>query len=350
MNGIRRKTRTQPKGTVTWLTVPFGRGEVELAGHLRGAVLAAGKGSRVDVFGEEFPKPLLPVCNKPILQHQIELMRDHGITDITIVVGHLKNQIIDYFGDGGPFGVSIEYVEQQNPLGIAHAVGQLENVMDRPFLLFLGDIFSVIPDLDKLLRRTLADPQASVLAVRSNDTPANIRRNFAVAVDEGNRVRRVVEKPRHVEHALKGAGIYLFSLPVFDAIRRTPRTAMRDEYEITNSIQILIEDGYPVYAEDVVEWDLNLTYIEDLLECNLRMMRHMGEERIIAPSAKIPKGCVIENSVIGDHVVIRNPIRITNSLVLPHTDVRNVGDLVNALKSDRVTMDFSGAAFLKELS
>lgn len=320
-----------------------------MANELRGAILAAGKGSRVDVFGEEYPKPLLPVCNKPMLEYQIELMRDHGIREIAIVVGHLRKKIVDYFGDGGHLGVTIEYVEQQDALGIAHAVGQLEGLMDRPFLLFLGDIFSVIPDLDRLLARTLKDPQASVLAVRSNDTPENIRRNFAVTVGEGNRVVRVVEKPRHVELRLKGAGIYLFALPVFDAIRRTPRTAMRDEYEITNSIQILIDDGYPVYAEDVVEWDLNLTYVEDLLECNLTYMKHLGVESVIAPTARIHEGCVIRNSVIGDRAVIHNPIRITHSLVLPDTDVRSVGDLVNSLKSDRVTMDFSGADFLGDL-
>ena len=325
-------------------------GDKQASGKLRGAILAAGKGSRVDVFGEEFPKPLLPVCNKPILQYQIELMRDHGITDIAIVVGHLKKQIIDYFGDGGAHGVTLEYVEQENMLGIAHAVGQLEGIMDRPFLLFLGDIFSVIPDLDRLLARTLADPQVSVLAVRSGDTPENIRRNFAVVTGEKDRVQRVIEKPRHIEQRLKGAGIYLFALPVFDAIRRTPRTAMRDEYEITNSIQILIEDGYPVYAEDVVEWDLNLTYIEDLLECNLRMMRHLGEDNVIAPTARIPEGCAVEHSVIGENVIIDNPIRIRNSLILPDTHVRNVGDLVNALKSEKVTMDFSGASFLEDFA
>lgn len=318
--------------------------------ELRGAILAAGKGSRVDIFGEEYPKPLLPVCNKPIMQYQIELMRDHGIAEIVVVVGHLKKQIIDYFGDGGSLDVSIEYVEQENPLGIAHAVGQLEGRLDRPFLLFLGDIFSVIPDLERLLARTRKQPQVSALAVRSNDTPENIRRNFAVFVGEEHKVHRVVEKPRHVESALKGAGIYLFALPIFDAIRRTPRTAMRDEYEITNSIQILIDDGYPVYAEDVVEWDLNVTYIEDLLECNLRMMKYLGEGNIVAPTAKVHREAVVRNSVIGDHVVIHNPIHITNSLILPRTNVRSVGDLVNCLKSERVTMDFSGAEFLKGFS
>jgi len=317
---------------------------------IMGAILAAGKGSRVDVFGDELPKPLLPVCNKPILQHQIELLRDHGIIDIAVVVGHLKKKITDYFGTGEALGVRLDYVDQVNPLGIAHAVGQLEDLIDRPFLLFLGDIFSVIPDLDRLLARTRTDPRVSTLAVRSNDTPANIRRNFAVFQDDDGRVRRVVEKPRHVERALKGAGIYLFAPPVFDAIRRTPRTAMRDEYEITNSIQILIDDGFPVYAEDVVEWDLNVTYIEDLLECNLRMLRHLGTDALVAPTARVPDGCTIEGSVIGERVVIENPIRIKNSLVLPDTHVRNVGDLVNALKSERVTMDFSGAAFLKDVS
>ena len=83
------------------------------------------------------------------------------------------------------------------------------------------------------------------------------------------RVRRVIEKPRYVDSQLKGCGLYVFDPHIFDAIRRTPRTAMRDEYEITDSIQILINDGYVTHHHPIVERDLNLTKPADLLTINL---------------------------------------------------------------------------------
>ncbi|MDZ7784577.1 MAG: sugar phosphate nucleotidyltransferase [Halioglobus sp.] len=96
-----------------------------------------------------------------------------------------------------------------------------------------------------------------------------IRRNYSVRMDDSDRVTRVVEKPRHVSNRLKGVGLYLFDLTIFDAIRRTPRTAMRDEYEITEAIQVLIDDGEYVSAADAVHDDINLTYPIDVLRVNL---------------------------------------------------------------------------------
>ena len=105
-----------------------------------GVILAAGSGSRLRPLSLHKPKPLLPICNKAIIQHQIEYMRDIGIRDFRIVVGHLGRHIMESFGSGEALGVNIRYVIQEQALGIAHAVYQLEDELDGPFLLFLGDI------------------------------------------------------------------------------------------------------------------------------------------------------------------------------------------------------------------
>ena len=94
---------------------------------------------------------------------------------------------------------------------------------------------------------------------------------------------------------------------------------MRDEYEITTSIQILIDDALPVYPAEVVQWDMNVTVPKDLLECNLRLLQASGKDRLISPDAQIPAGCDIQQSVIGAGVTIRHPIRITRSLIMPNT-------------------------------
>ncbi len=292
-----------------------------------GVILAAGEGSRLRPLSFDQPKPLLPICNKPIIQHQLEYMKSIGIRRCVIVVGHLGRHIMEYFGDGARFGVSIRYVIQEKPLGIAHAVYQLEDDIDRPFLLFLGDIFLVPKNLDQMLQIFMDRRAAAVLAVKREPNPEFVRRNFAVSLDDTGRVTRVVEKPRYVKDNLKGCGIYLFDLPIFDAIRRTPRTAMRDEYEITTSIQMLIEDGAPVYPAETVEWDMNVTVPCDLLECNLKLLKHLGLDSAVGERVSIAEGVGITQSVIGDGVVIRRPIRISRSLVTQGCVVDSSRDL-----------------------
>ena len=119
---------------------------------------------------------------------------------------------------------------------------------------------------------------------------------------------------------LKGVGLYLFDLQVFDAIRRTPRTAMRDEYEITDSIQVMIDDGHVVRSTDAVHDDLNVTYPEDLLWINLALARREHGGILVADSARVEAGAKIENTVIGARVDVPAGACVTNSLVFD--DVR----------------------------
>jgi dTDP-glucose pyrophosphorylase len=298
---------------------------------LVGVILAAGRGTRIKPLNLSYPKPLLPVCNKPIMQYQVEEMRAIGVTDLVVVVGHLKDEITSYFGDGSRLGVKIRYVEQKQMLGIAHAVAQLESVIDSPFILFLGDIFSVQKDLPGMAEMFWARKAGAVLAVKHEPNPEFIRRNFAVILHASGTVTRVIEKPRYLTNNLKGCGVYVFDLAIFDAIRRTPRTAQRDEYEITNSIQILIDDGYPVYPIETIEWDMNVTFANDLLECNHRQMDRMALDRLIGDNVRMPAGTVVERSVIGNNVVIRHPIAVRNSLVLADAVVDATEDLDHML-------------------
>lgn len=305
------------------------------ASEFGGVILAAGVGSRIKPLSLSMPKPLLPVGNKPIMQYQIEEMKAVGIRDIVIVVGHLKDKIISYFGDGRRLGVRLAYVEQREALGIAHAVGQLEGFVQKPFLLWLGDIFFLPKDIGRMLREFRDRRACAVLAVKEEPDPERIRKNFAVLLHESGMVKRVVEKPRYLSSRLKGCGIYLFDLAIFDAIRRTPRTAMRDEYEITNSIQILIEDGFPVYPADVIEWDMNITFASDLLLCNRLQLRRVGASKIIHPTARIHPGAKVKGSVIGENVVIARPVRIEDSVVLAGTRWTSAQDIISSLVSGR---------------
>lgn len=298
---------------------------------LVGVVLAAGKGGRMYPFSTRMPKPLLPVCNKPLLQLHIETMAALGIRDVYIVIGHYGFEIVKALGTGEPWGVRVHYVDQGEPKGIAHAVGQLEPHLDGPFLMFLGDIYFRTADLRAMIDLHAAGGVNAVLATKQERDPAAIRRNFAVIENEEGFVRRVIEKPRHLVNTLKGCGLYLFDLHVFDAIRRTPRTAMRDEYELTDSVQILIDDGFAVKSLSVVEEDINLTYPSDLLTLNLAAMRAQGLDKVIGRGAQLHPDARVINSVIGDGVRITRPITVRESVVFAGVEVATDKDIVRTI-------------------
>jgi glucose-1-phosphate thymidylyltransferase len=319
---------------------PYGRSVTgSSSGTIKGVILAAGRGERMGSLGERYPKASLPVCNKPIIRHHIELMRSLGIEDVVVLIGHRGFEIAKLLGDGSQLGVRIQYVEQTAKLGIAHAVGRLEPYLDRPFLLFLGDIFFSARGLDGMVERFLEQKGGAVLATKDEGDPAAIRRNFAIHLSPDGHVTRVIEKPRYTSNRLKGVGLYLFDLTIFDAIRRTPRTAMRDEYELTESIQVMIDDGLPVRIADVIDDDVNVTSPSDLLAVNLQHARMLGESRIIGANCSIAKGAVIEDSVIGSNVVISNPITIRRSLILDGARLDSAVPLEDVVVTPDVVID-----------
>jgi len=291
---------------------------------LVGVILAAGKGTRLAPFSERYPKPVLPILGKPLIAHQIECLRDLGVRRVLVVIGHLGYEIVRALGDGSAFGVRIEYVDQGPTLGIAHALGKLEERIDRPFMLFLGDIYFIHEDLPAMPAMLGVDDVRGVLAVKEEPSVAAIKRNFVVMEDERGFVTRVIEKPQHPRTRLKGCGLYLFDPVFFDAVRRTPRTAMRDEYEITDAIQIFLDDGYRVKAAHVVRDDLNLSYPQDLLEVNLKVLgqrEHIGQGVTLAP------GCRVERSVLMDGVTVQHPIALRECLIFPGVDITGTVDL-----------------------
>lgn len=274
-------------------------------------------------FGDEIPKPITPICNKPLMVYQLEHMRRLGVEEVIVVIGHLGHRIGQVLGDGSSFGLRIRYVEQEKRLGLAHAVGQLEPHVDRPFCLMLGDIFFEVSDLRRMATVFESGDTAAVLAVREEPDPEAIKRNFSVILSDDGTVRRVIEKPRQTPNKLKGCGIYLFDERIFEAVRRTPRTAMRDEYELTDSIQILIDYDYPVRIAEVVEWDVNLTYIGDLIRCSTHQLRKMNRESVVGEGCALAEGVKLVETVVGDHVTIERAARLERCVILSNVTLND---------------------------
>lgn len=309
---------------------------------LRGVILAAGLGTRIYPLSKEFPKPILPVCNRPLVEYQIEMMNVSGISEVYVVISsETGSTIAELLGDGARYGMEFRYVEQKEPLGTAHALSILEDSIDSPLLVFLGDIYLVIDDLRPLVEEVISGKVNAILVSKIEEDPAMIMRNFSIHEDSQGQVSRVIEKPRNPTNRIKGCGVYIFDQNVFDAVRRTPRTAMRNEYEITDSIQVMIDDGFVVSHRPVVSFDLNLTFPHELLSLNLMELKRRQLKNIIGKNARISSGASVENSVIGEESIVKFPIMIKNSIVFPGVVVSSETDIENSiiLKSDFIQCD-----------
>ncbi len=297
-----------------------------------GVILAAGRGTRMFPFTSRWPKPILPIMGKPLLQHQVEMLKSIGIRDIFVVIGYLGYEVVRTMGNGEEFGVNLEYVEQTETLGIAHAVGRLESRLQKPFLLCLGDIFFVSKKLESMLNLFGKKNTKAVLASKLEENPEMIRRNFAIIHSKDGSVKQVIEKPRYIQNKLKGCGIYLFGLEIFDAIRRTPRTAMRDEYEITEAIQIMINDGHRVVHSQIIEEDLNLTMPEDLLAINMSELKNKKlENYFISEDSFDPNIKGVESCVGGKNITFEKPVRLKNCVIFDDVVISKGTNLANAI-------------------
>jgi glucose-1-phosphate thymidylyltransferase len=156
-----------------------------------------------------------------------------------------------------------------------------------------------------------------------------VRRNFAIIPANDPWVSRVIEKPRYIQNKLKGCGIYLFALEIFDAIRRTPRTAMRNEYEITESIQIMIDDGHLVAHQNIIQEDLNLTVPEDLLMINLQELKRLGLSNYFVDQRTLTEGVL--NCVVGRNVAIGHVVSLRNCVIFDDVEIPDGSKIESAI-------------------
>lgn len=277
-------------------------------------ILAAGAGRRIGSLGRRYPKALLPVLDRPLLAWQLEAVSRLGIRHVVVVVGHEGRQIVDALGDGRSHGVDVTFTRQDEPQGIAHALACAEDAVRQPFLLLLGDIFFAPEDLRGLFARFREPGTDGVLAVRHEEDPERIRRNYCVEADADGRVARVVEKPERPASPWKGTGLYAFGLGVFDAIRRTGRSDLRGEYELTDAIQTFVEDGAHVRTFVSRGFDFNVSNRSDLLDLNLHALASEGHDSFVAADAEV-EGARLERSVVLTGASLEPGARLEECLV-----------------------------------
>jgi glucose-1-phosphate thymidylyltransferase len=276
---------------------------------LRGLILSGGKGTRLRPITHTSAKQLVPVANKPVLFYGIEAMAAAGIREIGIIIApETGDEIRAVAGDGSQFGVSITYILQDEPLGLAHAVLTAEPFLgDAPFVMYLGDnlLQGGMTDLVEAFRS--GEPDALILL-----TPVEDPENYGVAELNGDgTVTRLVEKPKEPATDLALVGVYMFTPGIHDAARAI-RPSRRGELEITDAIQHLVDSGQRVEPHIVRGWWKDTGRLADMLEAN-RLILDAIEPRvegelidstvdgrvIIEPGAKLVRATVRGPAVIG---------------------------------------------------
>ncbi|MDP2767219.1 MAG: sugar phosphate nucleotidyltransferase [Candidatus Methanoperedens sp.] len=290
---------------------------------MKAIILAAGEGMRCRPLTLTRSKVMLPVANKPLLEHIINAVAENDIKDIALVVGYKKERIMDYFGDGIDFGVNISYVFQDAQLGTAHAVKQVKEYMDEDFLVINGDNLVDAGTIADLLAGERGE--VTLLAVEREQTIG-----YGVVISENNRVKKILEKPKEVVSHLVNAGIYLFSKKVFDEIEQTPLSET-GEYAITDTIQQMIGKGKSVYMVESESMWLDAVHSWDFLKANAVML----EQRKKDLKGTVENGAVIKgNVVVGENSIVRGgcyiigPVAIgkncdigPNTVILPSTSI-----------------------------
>lgn len=232
-----------------------------------GLIPAAGKGNRIDglPLTRVLPKPMLPILNKPILEYVVGNMKLLGVETVYVIVGYKKEIIKEYFGNGGDWNLEIEYVEQKDLKGIAHAISLLENYISEPFSVILGDDLTLAKSLCDLTRTFWKNRAWAVEGLVEENNVDVLRRTCCLVVDEMGKVINIVEKPVRPVSRIRGCGVYIFDPAVFDFIKRTPITPIRNEREITETLRIMAQYG-KVYGSLISGININVNTFEDLLK------------------------------------------------------------------------------------
>lgn len=296
---------------------------------MKGIILSGGRGTRLRPITHTSAKQLVPIANKPILFYAIETVRDAGIDDIGIVVGQTRGEIEAAVGDGSRWGVEVTYIDQPEPLGLAHAVSICEEfVAGERFVVYLGDnlLKGGIRRVADEFARSGADAQIFLVHVPNPG-------DFGVAeVEDQNsespRVVKLTEKPKEPKTDLALAGIYFFDQAIFDAARHI-KPSFRNELEITDAIQYLIESGKRVVSHVIAGWWKDTGKLEDILEANRMVLEDISrsiagkvdKKSRIEGRVRIEKGAEIENSVVRGPAIIGSGAHIEDSYVGPFTSV-----------------------------
>ncbi|MBD3185859.1 NTP transferase domain-containing protein [Candidatus Bathyarchaeota archaeon] len=295
---------------------------------MKAVLLVAGLGKRFYPFSHTRSKHMIPVAGRPLLEHTLRELKEAGIEEILLVVNYKREILMDYFEDGSALGLDIQYVKQDFSLGKGTGIATSfarEFVGDDSFLLTYGDLQYDAATIKGILKQYNEENPDALLALLEIDDPS---RYGVIELDDSGKAQRIVEKPKPGESdsKLTNVGIYIFKPIIFDAIDNTGLSP-RGEIELTDSIQILIDDGRTVIGHDIKDgWWRDIGRASDLLYANKHYFSKIKKKILgtIEPNVHI-KGDVFigENTLVRSGVYIQGPVFIGNDCDIgPNTYLR----------------------------
>jgi glucose-1-phosphate thymidylyltransferase len=317
---------------------------------MRALILAGGAGTRLRPITHTRAKQLVPVANTPILFYGIRSMVDAGITEIGIIVGDTRDEVMAAVGDGSQFGAAVTYIAQDAPLGLAHCVLIARDFLgDDDFVMYLGDNLleqdlAAFVQAFEAARRGPTPPAAQILLKRVPDP-----HRFGIAtLDDAGHVVHLVEKPADPPSDLALVGVYLFDASIHEAVASIAPSA-RGELEITDAIQWLIDAGKPVRTELLTGWWIDTGKLTPLLEANRLLLERLeprvegsvDEASVLDGRVVVAAGAEIVRSTIRGPVAIGAGTRIVDSFVGPFSAIGADCEVVDSEIEHSVVMDRS---------
>lgn len=313
---------------------------------MKGVILHGGHGTRLRPLTHTGPKQLLPIANKPMSQYCVETLVNAGIVDIAFVIGGIgSSKVKDHYGNGEKFGARFTYIEQDLPRGIAHAISLCKDfVNDEKFVVFLGDNI-IKREINEYVTNFQKSNAVALVLLCEVDNPSQ----FGVAEIKDNKIVKIVEKPKNPLSNLAVTGIYFLTPYIFDVIKKL-KPSWRNELEIADALQMLIEDKKELTYEIITDFWKDTGTPNDIIEANRLVLETMTESfkgkkevgvilegkvivgegtninngvKIVGPTI-IGKNCVIENGTsIGENTSIGDNSRlsnctISNSIIMPN--------------------------------
>ncbi|WP_433226064.1 glucose-1-phosphate thymidylyltransferase [Actinomadura formosensis] len=318
---------------------------------MKALVLAGGKGTRLRPFTHSMPKQLIPVGNKPVLVHCLENIRDIGVTEAGVIVGDGHEQIRALVGDGAALGLSVTYLVQEAPLGLAHAVlTAREYLGGDDFVMYLGDNVLAGGIAEAAAEFRARRPDARLLLAKVADP-----RQYGVAeLGPDGRVLSLAEKPERPRSDLAITGVYFFTPAVHAAVDRI-RPSARGELEITDAVRDLLDRGHPVTAGEYRGYWRDTGSVDELLDCNRAVLDGVrpglhgqvdAHSRIVGPVVVEPDARIVRSHITGP-AVIGAAALVTDSRVGAYSAIGRGCTLTMAGIADSIVLD---GASISEMS
>lgn len=323
---------------------------------MKGIILHGGHGTRLRPLTHTGPKQLLKIANKPMSQYALEDLRDAGINDIAIIIGDVyPEKVKEFYGNGEKFGVSLTYVYQDNPKGIAHAISLCEDFIGNDkFVVYLGDNI-LRASLSSYVKKFESSSKDAQILLAEVENPSQ----FGVVKIENNKILQIIEKPKIPPSNFAVIGVYFLTPKIFEIIKQL-KPSWRGELEITEALQLLMDRGLYIDHDYVTGWWKDTGTPKDILHANKLILESMAQNNngifigkncsidsnsrivgpviidencviksvtIIGPNVSIGKNsylenCNIKNSIVMDNCIINAPIKIVDSIIADGTEIK----------------------------